>query len=132
MLTVRLDAAPPEHVAADLVALALTADDLRVRAVQRRLAALGGRRLDEELARRRFRAAEGSALVVGPLAIRARGRRARSAPTLVLIGLGSAAAPSRDAWRRAADQVIGRSRDLGARSATLGPARAALLSAETV
>jgi leucyl aminopeptidase len=132
MLTVRLDAAPPEHVAADLVALALTADDLRVRAVQRRLAALGGRRLDEELARRRFRAAEGSALVVGPLAIRARGRGARSAPTLVLIGLGSAAAPSRDAWRRAADQVIVRSRDLGARSATLGPARAALLSAETV
>jgi leucyl aminopeptidase len=123
MLTVRLEAAPPERVAADVVVLALTTDDLRARDVRRRLAALSGRPLDEELARRRFRAAEGSALVVGPLA---RGRRARSAPTLVLIGLGGAATPSRDAWRRAADQAVVRARDLGARSAVLGPARTVL------
>jgi len=123
MLTIRLDAAPPENVAADVVALALTTDDLGARAVRRRLAGLSGRPLDEELRRRRFRAAEGSAFVVGPLARR---RRAGAAPTLVLIGLGGAATPSRDAWRRAADQAVVRARDLGARSAALGPARTAL------
>ena len=66
-LTIRLHAALPETTGADVIALALTGEDLRTRAVRRRLAALSGRRLEDELKRRRFRAAEGSALVVGPL-----------------------------------------------------------------
>ena len=132
-LTIRLHAALPETTGADVIALALTGEDLRTRAVRRRLAALSGRRLEDELKRRRFRAAEGSALVVGPLAASGRaGRGRRPTSMLVLVGLGAAAEPSRDAWRRAADQVIVRARDLGARSAALGVARPAAVTAAVV
>jgi leucyl aminopeptidase len=111
---VRLSERPLERCAADLLALAVRPADLRDGAVLRRLERACGRRLREHLARRRFTAGEGTALLLDG------GRLGRH---LALIGLGAESATRADAWRRAADQVVGRGREVKARSAALGFAR---------
>ena len=113
-MKVRLSSTPLARADADLVALAVTADDLRRAATLAPLARAVGRRLHDEVAQRRFTAAEGSAVSL------AGGGRLR-ARQLALIGLGPASSP---AWRRAADQLVARAREARAARAALALATA--------
>jgi leucyl aminopeptidase len=113
---VRLSERPLERAEAELLALAVTSDDLRDGAALKPLERAAGRRIREELARRRFTAAEGSAVLLGG------GGRLR-ARHLVIAGLGAAAALRPEGWRRAADHVVARAREVRARSAALALAR---------
>src|SRR5258706_3288211 len=64
MLTVRLADGDPLRARVDLLAVALTRDELQ-RGALRPLERITGRRIRAELERRRFTAAEGSSLLVG-------------------------------------------------------------------
>ncbi|MBI3767391.1 MAG: leucyl aminopeptidase [Deltaproteobacteria bacterium] len=114
MLTVRLAAGDPTRARVDLLAVAVTRDALN--AVLRPFAHAAGRRLGAELARRRFTAAEGSSLLLA-------GGGRLVAEHLLVIGLGASAPVRAEAWRRAADQVLGRAREVRGRTAALVLAR---------
>jgi leucyl aminopeptidase len=117
-MRIRLSATPLARADADLAVLAVTADDLRRPATLAALTHATGRRLRAELERRRFTGAEGSAVLL------AGGGRVR-APQLAIVGLGAAPTDvASAAWRRAADQVVARSREVRARRTALALAAA--------
>jgi len=129
-MKVRLSERSLERAEADLLAVAVTTDELREGAVLQRLERAAGHRIRDEIARRHFTGAEGSAGLL------AAGGRLR-ARHLVVVGLGAAAALRPECWRRAADQVVARAREVRARSAALAlgsqpadPAQAVAVLAE--
>lgn len=115
MLTVRLADGDPLRARVDLLAVALTRDEL-ARGALRPLERATGRRFRAEIERRRFAAAEGSSLLVA-----AGGRLA--APHVLVVGLGTTAPARPEALRRAADQVVAKGREVRARTAALMLAR---------
>jgi leucyl aminopeptidase len=114
VLTVRLAAGDPTRARVDLLAVAVTRDALG--AALRSFARAAGRRLGAELARGRFTAAEGSSLLLA-------GGGRLAARHLLVVGLGARAPVRPDAWRRTADQVLGRAREVRGRTAALVVAR---------
>ena len=110
MLSVRLADHDPTRARVDLVAVAVTRDTLR--AALRPFERATGRRLGTELARRRFTAAEGASLLLA-------GGGRLGAEHLLVIGLGANAPARSDVLRRAADQLIGKAREVKARTAAL-------------
>ncbi len=114
MLSVRLATGDAAHARVDLLAVAVTRDQLRaaLRPFERAL----GRRVGRELEARRFTAAEGASFLLA-------GGGRLAAPHLLVVGLGAHAPVGADAWRRAADQVLAKAREVRARTAALALAR---------
>ena len=107
-LRVELSDRALERASADLVAIAVSAEDLR--ALRRHREA--GPPVLRELERRRFTAAEGSSVLLPA------GAGAKRRP-LAVIGLGPAAAIGRESLRRAGDQLVARAREARAASAAI-------------
>ena len=110
MLSVRLATGDAVRARVDLLAIATTRDHLR--AALRPFERATGRRVGRELEARRFTAAEGASLLLA-------GGGRLGAPHLVVVGLGAHAPVGADAWRRAADQVLAKGREVRARTAAL-------------
>ncbi len=110
VLSVRLAGGDATRARVDLLALAVTRDEMAtaLRPFERAI----GRRVARELELRRFTAAEGAAFVLV-------GGRRLGAPHLVVVGLGASGPVGADAWRRAADQVVAKAREVRARTAAL-------------
>jgi len=114
MLSVRLGSGDAAPARVDLLAVAVTRDEMAaaLRPFERAI----GRRIGRELEMRRFTAAEGASLVLI-------GGGRLGAPHLAVVGLGASAPVGLDAWRRAADQVLAKAREVRARTAALVFAR---------
>ena len=123
MVTVQLADGDAPRARVDLVAVAVTRDKLR--AALRPFERATGRRLGAELERRRFTAAEGSSTLLA-------GGGRLAAGHLLVIGLGASAPIRSDVLRRAADQLVGKSREVRARTAALALGRVPEDAAGTV
>src|SRR5437870_4343422 len=110
MLSVRLATGDAARAGVDLLAIATTRDHLR--AALRPFERATGRRVGREVEARRFTAAEGASLLLA-------GGGRLGAPHLLVVGLGASAPVGADAWRRAADQVLAKGREVRARTAAL-------------